>query len=146
MGDRLELVLSNELSELERLAAVVDDFVERNDLAPAIAFKLNLCFDELITNIMSYGYGDGAQTHHDIRIRLETDGVEVRAEVEDDSAPYDPFVEAPAPDLGDDIDERRIGGLGVFLVKKMMNRVAYRREGDRNLIQLAIHAAPVLPS
>ncbi|PWC37964.1 hypothetical protein TSO352_08455 [Azospirillum sp. TSO35-2] len=139
MGDstrrRLDLVLRNDLSELERLAVAVDDFIERNDLPPDLAFKFNLCFDELITNIVSYGYGDGGT--HEIRVRLEADGAELRAEVEDDADAFDPFAEAPAPDLTGDLDDRRIGGLGVFLVKKTMDRAAYRREGGRNLVLLA---------
>ena len=140
MGDRLELVLGNELAELERLAAAVDDFVDRNHLPPGIAFKLNLCFDELITNTVSYGYGDAKHARHDILVRLASDGCQIKAEVEDDSAPYNPFVEAPQPDLGNDIDERRVGGLGVFLVKEMMDHVAYRRDGNRNVVELTIHA------
>lgn len=135
MGDRLDLVLRNDLSELERLAEAVDAFAERHGLSPAIAFALNLCFDELITNTVSYGYGDGGS--HAIRVRVECDSAEVRAEVEDDARAFDPFSEAPPPDLGTDIDERRVGGLGVFLVQQTMDRVAYRREGDRNLVLLA---------
>lgn len=134
MGDRLELVLSNEVTELERLATAVDDFIDRNGLPSEIAFKLNLCFDELITNTVSYGYGDGAR--HDIHVRVEADGQEIRVEVEDDATAFNPFAEAPAPDLGDDIAKRRVGGLGVFLVQKTMDSVTYQRDGDRNFVRL----------
>ncbi|WP_372398795.1 ATP-binding protein [Azospirillum sp. HJ39] len=133
--NRLELVLRNELSELERLAAAVDEFIERYDLPPGLGFKFNLCFDELITNTVSYGYGDSGP--HEIRVRLESDAVEMRAEVEDDAAAFDPFDEAPPPDLTSDVEDRRVGGLGVFLVKKTMDRAIYRREGNRNLVLLA---------
>jgi len=138
---QVELVLVNDLAELERLAGEVDAFIERNDLPPGLAFTFNLCFDELITNTVSYGYKDGGS--HQIRVRLSTDGVQMRAEVEDDGEAFNPFEEAPPPDLSDDIDERRVGGLGVFLVKKTMDHAAYRREGNRNLVLLAKRLAPV---
>ncbi|ANC91165.1 ATP-binding protein [Azospirillum humicireducens] len=134
-ASRLDMVLRNDLSELGRLAEAVEDFIERNRLPPDLAFKFNLCFDELITNTVSYGYGDAAP--HEIRVRMETDGVELRAEVEDDATAFDPFADAPPPDLTSDVDDRRVGGLGVFLVKKTMDHASYRREGDRNLVRLA---------
>ncbi|CAO3423989.1 ATP-binding protein [Azospirillum endophyticum] len=134
VSDRLDMVLRNELSELERLAAAVDEFIERNDLPPDLPFKFNLCFDELITNTVSYGYPDSRP--HEIRVRLELDGAELRAEVEDDADAFDPFADAPPPDLTSDVDNRRVGGLGVFLVQKTMDSASYRREGGRNLVLL----------
>ncbi|MGF7172652.1 ATP-binding protein [Azospirillum doebereinerae] len=139
--NRVELVLVNDLAELERLAAEVEAFIERNDLPPGLAFTFNLCFDELITNTVSYGYKDGGP--HDIHVRLSTDGTEMRAEVEDDGEAFNPFEEAPPPDLSADIDERRVGGLGVFLVRKTMDHAAYRRNGNRNLVVLAKTLAPM---
>lgn len=136
MGKRLEVLLTNDVAELERLAGDVDAFVERNGLPMQVAFRLNLCFDELITNTVSYGYPDGGT--HTIRVRLEADDHEIRAEVEDDAAAYDPFTEAPPPDLSTDVEARRVGGLGVFLVKWSVDRATYRRAGDRNLVHLAL--------
>ncbi|WP_431854351.1 ATP-binding protein [Azospirillum sp.] len=140
MGTRLEVVLDNDLAELERLAGAVDEFVAAAGLPPEVAFKLNLCFDELITNTVTYGYSDGGR--HAIRVRLEVDGREVRAEVEDDADAFDPFTEAPPPDLGSDVDTRRVGGLGVYLVRRSMDRATYRRDGGRNLVHLALAAPP----
>ncbi|WP_158305971.1 ATP-binding protein [Azospirillum sp. B510] len=139
MTNRLDMVLRNDLSELERLAAAVDDFVERNALPPDIAFKVNLCCDELITNTVTYGYGGagGDAGPREIRVRLEIDGAELRVELEDDADAFDPFAEAPPPDLTGDLDDRQVGGLGVFLVRQMMDRMSHRRENGRNLTSLA---------
>ncbi|PWC83849.1 hypothetical protein TSH100_20050 [Azospirillum sp. TSH100] len=134
---RLEMVLRGELSELGRLAAAVDDFVARNGLPPELAFRFNLCFDELITNIVSHGTGDHEAGGPEIRVRLAIDGEELRAEVEDDADAFDPFASTPPPDLDGDLDGRRVGGLGVFLVSRMMDHASHRRERGRNLIRLA---------
>lgn len=132
---RLEMVLRSELSELGRLAAAVEDFIARNHLPPDLAFRFTLSLDELVTNIVSHGRGSSGG--HEIRVRLESDGRELRAEVEDDADSFDPVADAPPPDLGGDLESRRVGGLGIFLVGKMMDRVSHRREGGRNLTLLA---------
>jgi sigma-B regulation protein RsbU (phosphoserine phosphatase) len=132
--DRLDVTIRNDLEELGRLAELVDGFVEKNSLPERIAFNLNLCLDELITNIVSYGYDDEGE--HAIRVVVEhADGV-LTCRIEDDAKEYDPFVEAPEPDLDSEVDDRPIGGLGVFLVKEFMDRTEYRRDGGRNVITL----------
>lgn len=140
MVTRLDVVLDNDVAELERLAGAVDGFVAAAGLPPEIAFRLNLCFDELITNTVSYGYPDGGR--HTIRVRLEADGRQIRAEIVDDAAPFDPFTEAPPPDLDSDVDTRRVGGLGVFLVQRSVDRAGYRRAGGRNLVHLTLTVPP----
>ncbi|WP_042701474.1 ATP-binding protein, partial [Azospirillum sp. B506] len=85
----LDLVLRSDLSELQRLAAAVEDFIARMGLPPDLAFSINLCLDELVTNTVTHGYrdrtGDGKTGPHRIRVRLEAVGRELRAEVEDDA-------------------------------------------------------------
>jgi serine/threonine-protein kinase RsbW len=137
MSDRLELDLRADLSELARLAETVDDFADRNGLPPDIAFKLNLCLDELITNIVTYGYADVANVPpRAITVRLGCDDAALQVEIEDKAAPFDPFTEVAAPDLTSDVEDRPIGGLGVFLVKQTMDRADYRRDAGRNLVRL----------
>lgn len=137
MDTRLDVILRNDLSELERLAGLVEGFVERNRLPTGLSFSLNLCLDELLTNTMSHGYPDDAP--HEIRVGLvlEPDCLHVR--VEDDGIAFDPFTEAPPPDLDSDLDDRPVGGLGVFLVKETMDETHYRREGGCNIITLVKH-------
>lgn len=131
---RLDVTIANDLGELQRLATLVDGFVERNNLPDKIAFNLNLCLDELITNIVSYGYDD--DHHHDIHVRLRVEDGNLVTEIEDDARAYDPFAETPEPDLDADVEDRPVGGLGVFLVKEFMDRTDYRRDGDRNITTL----------
>jgi sigma-B regulation protein RsbU (phosphoserine phosphatase) len=132
--DALQVTIGNDLGELERLAGLVDDFISRHGLPERIAFNLNLCLDELITNIISYGYSD--DHHHDIHVRFVMDKGTLMTEIIDDGAEYNPFVEAPEPDLALEVDDRPIGGLGVFLVKEFMDRTDYRRDDGRNIVTL----------
>ncbi|MGE5537580.1 MAG: SpoIIE family protein phosphatase [Solirubrobacterales bacterium] len=132
--NRLEVIIGNDLDELQRLAVLVNEFVERNGLAEKIAFNLNLCLDELITNIVSYGYRDDHRHEIHVRFRL-TDGT-LMTEIEDDAQEYNPFTEAPEPDLDAGVEERRIGGLGVFLVKEFMDSTEYVHEAGHNFTRL----------
>jgi sigma-B regulation protein RsbU (phosphoserine phosphatase) len=128
--DILAVTIVNDVGELERLAALVDTFIEKHALPEKLAFNLNVCLDELITNIISYGYDDDVP--HDIVVNFRYDGREFVTEILDDANEYDPFAQAPEPDLDLAVDDRPIGGLGVFLVKEFMDGTEYRHEAGRN--------------
>ncbi len=131
---RLAVTITNDVAELERLAELVDEFVEKSRLPEKLSFNLNVCLDELITNIISYGYDDDRQ--HEIQVTFSYDGREFVTEIVDDANEYDPFTQAPEPDLDLDVDDRPIGGLGVFLVKEFMDSTDYRHEDGRNTTTL----------
>ncbi len=133
-SNRIDVTITNDLSELERLATVVDTFVSQRQLPSRLAFNLNLSLDELITNIVSYGFSDSDA--HDILISLRIDEGCLITEIIDDANEYDPFAQAPEPDLDLELDDRPIGGLGVYLVKEFMSRTQYERLGDRNVTTL----------
>jgi sigma-B regulation protein RsbU (phosphoserine phosphatase) len=134
VAPRLDVTIANDLAELQRLAQAVEDFVARHGLPDKVAFNLNLCLDELITNIVSYGYEDGGR--HDITVGLRIENGALVTEIADDGREYDPFTQAPIPDLEAGIEERMIGGLGVFLVKEFMDRTSWRRDNGRNVVTL----------
>lgn len=131
---RLEVSIDNNLDELSRLAGLLEDFIAGNNLSDGMAFKLNLCLDELITNIVSYGFADDGP--HKIQVNFVIDDGQLITEIIDEGKEYDPFIEAPEPDLELGVDDRPIGGLGVFLVKEFMDRTEYRREGGKNIVKL----------
>ncbi|CAA7619512.1 Serine phosphatase RsbU, regulator of sigma subunit [Candidatus Terasakiella magnetica] len=134
LPDRVEVVITNDVAELERLAKVVDEFIEKHALPEKLAFNTNVCLDELITNIISYGYEDDGQ--HDIVVSFSFDGHEFRTEIIDGAKEYNPFIEAPEPDLDLGVDDRPIGGLGVFLVKEFMDGTEYMHCDGRNTTTL----------
>lgn len=133
MTGALEIRVRNSLDEIARLAEQVDDFCDAQGIGPGIAYNLNLAFDELLTNTISYGYDDNAE--HEIVVRLAVSDTAVSAEIVDDGAAFDPLSRED-PDVDADLDDREIGGLGIFFVKQFMDEVAYRREGDYNIVAL----------
>lgn len=130
----MKYVYSNDLKELEKIAANIESFAELEGVSPATVHAFNLCLDEIFTNIVSYAFDDGAR--HKVFLELVREGADVVATIHDDGRPFNPLEEAKAPDLDADIEDREIGGLGIFFVREMMDAVAYRRDGDRNLLTL----------
>lgn len=128
------LHITNDLSELARLSAWVEQFVAAASLPEGMAFQINLCLDELITNTVLYGYTD--QHAHTISVELDLAGTQLAVRLIDDGRAFNPFADAPEPDLESELEDRPIGGLGVFLVQELMDAVDYHREGSHNRIDL----------
>lgn len=120
-----------EPAQAERLPALLDAIeIWLTDSAVPMdqVARLMIAFDELLSNIINHGGGT-------IELRIElTDGALV-ATIADDGPPFDPLARA-APDTDLGIDERAIGGLGIHLVREMMDDLAYARENGRNLLKL----------
>jgi anti-sigma regulatory factor (Ser/Thr protein kinase) len=142
----LSITCRNQLPEIETAAQLIEAFAAAHGVSADVVFKVNLALDELVTNIISYAYVDGAE--HQIGIRVALDGDDVSVRVEDDGRPFNPL-DAPAPDMGLDIDRRPIGGFGVHIVRSLMDAIEYRREDDRNIVLMrkrtAADAAPDAP-
>ena len=141
--DALELTLVNDLQEIGGAAERIDAFCAAQDLSPQIAYAVNLSVDEILTNTISYGYDDDEQHSIDLRLRLE--GGTLIVVIEDDGRAFDSSMERQ-PDVNATLEERSLGGLGLFLVQQMMDDVVYRRADERNVITLtkstAEHAGP----
>ena len=129
----LELSLVNDLREIGAAAAKIDAFCEAQGISPQIAFAVNLSIDEILTNTISYGYDDDAE--HRIDLTFRVDGETLAVVIVDDGRPFDSSTERE-PDVDASLEERALGGLGLFLVQQMMDDVAYRRTDDRNVITL----------
>lgn len=130
---RQQVLLRNDLSEISRLTEIIEAFGEEEGIGPKDVFAITLALDELITNVISYAYEDEAP--HEIQVTLERKGDEIAIEIEDDGRSFDP-TKAPEPEVDVPVEHRRIGGLGIHFVKKMMARFDYERNGDRNIVRL----------
>ena len=129
----LEIALANDLQEIGGAAEKVEAFCEEKELSPEIAYAVNLSIDEILTNTISYGYKDEESHRIEIVLRLEADSLVVV--IRDDSAPFD-LSATPEADIEASLDEREVGGLGLFLVHQMMDKVEYEHVEGRNVVTL----------
>ena len=134
--DALELSLANDLQAIAGIAARIDAFCEARNLSPQIAYAVNLSVDEILTNTIGYGYDDDGARRIALTLRLEGDTLVVV--IVDDARAFDSSL-ATDPDTESPLEERALGGLGLFLVQQMMDSVDYRRQDGRNIVTLTKH-------
>ncbi len=134
MSASCKVILENRLDELQRFITTLTEFARVGSLPEEIAFSVQLAIDELFTNIVSYGYDDDES--HQIEIKMSIQGRELRIDLIDDAKQFDPLHEAAQPDLDASLEDRRIGGVGIHLVKTMMDDVSYKYEDSKNHLTL----------
>jgi serine/threonine-protein kinase RsbW len=139
MQDELVIELHSELSEIARLAGQVEAFGARNNVPEAAIGHVNLALDELITNTISYGVVD--QRSHRIRVTLRLDHGRLVVELLDDGRPFAPFG-GDDPDVTRSLEDRAIGGLGIYFVRKLMDHVDYQHVNGQNRVTLIKNTAP----
>lgn len=127
------IVLENRLSELERLAQELSRFGREYRLSQEVIHDLRLALEEVISNTINYGYDDS--TRHQINLELACSGEEVTVKISDDARAFDPR-QAPPPELEKPFSERRPGGVGLHLVRNLMDRIEYKREKEKNVLLL----------
>jgi serine/threonine-protein kinase RsbW len=135
MSEPVTITLRNDLAELERLGTAVEAFGTRHGLSSTTIFDVHLALDEILTNVVSYAYDD--RREHTITVRLGMrdahDLRQLEAQVEDDGRPFNPLEAAP-PNIDAPVEERPIGGLGIYLVRRVMDDLEYRRQQGKNLL------------
>ena len=130
---RKQLVLKNEVEELRRLAVFVEEIGTELQLDGMMLNNLQLVLEEAVSNVIFYAYPEGTQAH--ITLVAESDGHELTFTLSDQGQEFDPTLK---PDADVDVHpaEREIGGLGIFIVKNIMNHVTYQRLEGRNLLTM----------
>jgi sigma-B regulation protein RsbU (phosphoserine phosphatase) len=134
------VVIKNKIEEMAFLAQEIDVFGEVNNLSFKVMMTINLVIEEMVSNIILYGYSD--QFEHKIQVRFSCKGEQVIIMIEDDAMPFNPLEKA-TPDTNLSVDEREIGGLGIHLVRKMMDSVDYRRDLGKNKLTLKLNIIKV---
>lgn len=129
MSATLDLVVETRLEEMERLAVAVEGLGEKEDWPLALTFQVNLVLEELWLNVLNHGHDDGC---HEVLIRLVSEDESLTIEISDDGKPFDPLEDAPIPDTVGELGDRKIGGLGIHLVRTMMDELEYKREEGKN--------------
>ena len=144
----LDLTLRNQRDELARLAEQVAALAARAGLSTRVEHRLNLVLEEIIGNTIAYGYPDAGE--HALRVRVAVLADAIELEIRDDARPFDPLAERPAPYLGDDLERRRPGGLGLHLVRRLVRGGKYMTEAGNNCLSLImdkeVDKAPPYPT
>ena len=135
MRESLTLSLPNRLSELPRLAEAVIAFLQSEGLSREVIDTMHLALDELVANVIRWGYDDGQE--HQVHVKASVDATQVRVVIEDDGRPFDPS-SIPPPDILRALEHRSEGGLGIHLVRTMVNEVIYERVGGRNVVEVKV--------
>ena len=133
MNGVLDIRLVNSLPEIRRLAEVIEAFGVTHGVPDRVIFNLNLALDEILSNVIEYALAD--DTVHEILVRLTITDTALKAEVIDDGPPYDPTL-LPDPDTSLSIEDRPVGGLGVYFAKRMMDRLEYCRDEGANRLTM----------
>jgi serine/threonine-protein kinase RsbW len=133
---KASLTVDSELRELARVNAWVHEWAVRQRLPTKVAHNLDLCSTEVVTNIMTHACTDSVQR---IQLRLGWLGDDVALEVEDEGSRFDPRAE-PQPAQPTSLQDARIGGWGIPIVRQFSDDLRYRHEGGRNCLTLLFRA------
>ncbi len=134
MSRNVSLRLPTTLEHLEHVNKAVDELAKEESWPPALIYQVNLSLEELIVNIITHGHN--SDPTHEFSVVLNSDADTLSIELRDDGPPFNPFFDAPEPDTSSKLANRPIGGLGVYLVLTMMDKIDYRREDDHNVLIL----------
>lgn len=126
-----QLIIGNDLAKLNQVVSFLDKLKEEWMLPQNLIMPLNLVLEEAITNIIFYAYEKGSQNQ--ITIDFEKRDNEIGIKIIDNGKPFDPTKKSD-PDITLPVEERPIGGLGILLIKKIMDRVIYQRQENHNIL------------
>ena len=129
-----ELTVEAVLENVDTVTDFVDARLEELDCSMKVMAQINVAVDELFSNIARYAYHPeiGSAT---VRVDVTEDPLEVVITFMDQGVPYDPL-KREDPDVTLSVDERKIGGLGIFLVKKTMDDVKYEYRDGQNILKI----------
>ena len=127
------IILANDISEISRLYEFIEEVGNDFSLTPDIVFNLNLVLEEAVVNIINYAYPKEDHQHIYLSAKMRDDSIVLV--LTDTGKEFDPTA-APEADVTLSADEREIGGLGIFLIRQIMNEVKYERIEGKNVLTL----------
>ena len=128
-----EIKIKNHVEELEKVNQFVEEICEELGLDMELQMNLNLVLEEMVSNVIFYAYPKG--TPEEIELAAESDGKELTFVLSDNGIEFDPTAKEDAdPDVNP--MERDIGGMGIYIVKNIMNKVTYQRLEGKNLLTM----------
>ena len=128
-----ELTIKNQEQELARVSEFMESVCEELELDMHQSMKLQLVIEEMMANVIFYAYPEG--TSADITLTAESDGKELTFVLSDTGKPFDPTAKEDADTEINPMD-REQGGMGILIVKNIMNEVSYQRFGEENRLTM----------
>ncbi len=138
-NNSIAIRIRNEFSELDHLNSIVAQFIEDHELHPKAAYILELVLEEMLTNTIKYAFDD--TDSHDLDVLVELRPPHIFVRLEDDGHEFDPRT-APEPRKDQPLCNMQIGGLGIYLIRSMVEKFDYRRENNRNMLDILIPMQP----
>ena len=128
-----KLILQNEVAEISKLVIFIDELGEEFGLSPELVFNLNLVLEEAVSNVILYAYPK--EEHQTISLIAKKKENQLIFVLTDSGKEFDP-TQAPDADITLSAEDRPIGGLGIFLIRQIMNTVEYQRIDGKNVLTL----------
>ncbi len=128
-----EIVIKSKIAEIPKLTDSFSSYGKKNHLDDDSIFDFCVALDEIVNNIVNYGYN--GESVHEIKINFSLKKDLICVCVSDDGKPFNPCELTP-PDISKPIEEKPVGGLGFFLVKQLMDSVEYKRQENKNILVL----------
>ena len=135
MANTLSVSFANDMKELTHVLQVVNVFLEPRALSSKLVYAVNLILEEILMNIITYGYDD--EDSHEIEVQIGVEEEEVALTVIDDGKDFNPLT-IPRPDRSKSAMDRIEEGLGLQFVRHMRNAMEYRREENKNILKIWI--------
>ena len=126
-----KLVIKNDITEISKLAIFIEELSEELALAPELTFNLNLALEEAVSNVILYAYGEEKQK--EITLLANMSDNNLTFVLTDYGKEFDP-TKVPDADVTLSAEEREIGGLGIFLIRQIMNAIEYQRIDGKNVL------------
>lgn len=135
MGNRKirHFVIENKVGELPSLAKKIEVLAEKWELPQALVMNVNLAIEEALTNIIFYAFTDSDK--HQIKISVSLNNKELTIKISDNGIPFNPLSQNQ-PDITLPALERPVGGLGIFLISQIMDKMNYTRQNNQNILTL----------
>ena len=127
------LILHNDIRQIPQLAGFIETVAQDARLDKSLAMSLNLALEEAVTNVIMYAYPQGSDGLVDIEAVIRKDSIDFM--VIDSGKPFDP-TSVPDANIESALEDRPIGGLGIFLVRNIMDTVKYERKEGKNLLSM----------
>jgi len=131
-----KITLENRTTELNKLITELEQLSKIVNLSAKCLLNMNLAIEELVLNIINYGYQDDANHIISIEFYIQDNLLEII--IIDDGIPFNPLL-AKVPNTNLTIEEREIGGLGIYFVKQTMQDLSYFRKNGLNIFSMKIN-------